>query len=470
NNKLWMAGPANNGSCANPDIDMKRAVTVILLMANCCLMKRRNWSAEFQLGACIAMAFGLLLSAYGAEILVSNERASGIYDLHEPMRWKVEVKGTNAAKVDYDLKFGGLTSVKKGQLELTNNIGMLEYAADKPGAVLAEFRFPSNTNRALGGAIAAPFQLQRADSRPSDFDDFWAAKIDEMKKIPANPSLQEIGGLTNGVRYWKISLDNIRGTHIRGQMARPASGDKLPALLLLQYGGVYPLQREWAMDYARKGWLVLNIEAHDLPIDEPASFYTALKNGALNNYQAIGNDNRETSYFLRMYLGCYRAAEYLASRPDWDGKTLVSMGVSQGGLQALVTAALDSRITAVLACVPSGCDQAGPTAGRAPGWPQWPWQAGGKDKAKVVEAGRYYDLVNMAPRIHCPVLIGTGLLDETCWASGVLVAYNQLRCPKQIVIMPRAPHQEEGNNQLEFKRQQWAWLRDLQNGKLSTIH
>jgi cephalosporin-C deacetylase-like acetyl esterase len=39
-----------------------------------------------------------------------------------------------------------------------------------------------------------------------------------------------------------------------------------------------------------------------------------------------------------MYLGDYRAVEYLASLPDWDGKTLVVMGTSMGGQQSLCVA------------------------------------------------------------------------------------------------------------------------------------
>ena len=75
------------------------------------------------------------------------------------------------------------------------------------------------------------------------------------------------------IDYWKITLDNIRGTHIQGQLARPKQGDKFPALLIVQWAGVYPLQKSWVTDRAGEGWLVLNIDAHDLPIDEPADFY-----------------------------------------------------------------------------------------------------------------------------------------------------------------------------------------------------
>jgi cephalosporin-C deacetylase-like acetyl esterase len=132
--------------------------------------------------------------------------------------------------------------------------------------------------------------------------------------------------------YWKITLDNIRGSKVRGQLARPKTGNKLPALLVVQWAGIYPLEKEWATGRAREGWLTLNINAHDLPIDAPAEFYKTQQETTLKDYTNIGNNDREKNYFLRMYLSCYRAADYLASHPDWDGKTLLVQGCQSGWL------------------------------------------------------------------------------------------------------------------------------------------
>src|SRR5436305_1420698 len=85
----------------------------------------------------------------------------------------------------------------------------------------------------------------------------------------------------------------------------------------------------------------------------------------------MGNDDREKSYFLRMYLSCYRAAQYLSERPEWDGKNLVVIGTSQGGQQSIVTAGMHPKISAMLAMVPGGCDITAPTLGRAAGFPDW---------------------------------------------------------------------------------------------------
>jgi cephalosporin-C deacetylase-like acetyl esterase len=257
------------------------------------------------------------------------------------------------------------------------------------------------------------------------------------------------------VDYWKITLDNIRDTHVQGQLARPAGAEKLPALLIVQWAGVYGLQKNWVTDRASEGWLCLNIEAHDLPIDESETFYKEQFAGPLKEYWAIGNDDRERSYFLRMYLSCYQAARYLTERDDWDGNTLVVMGGSQGGLQALMTAAIHPKITAALAIVPAGCDMLGPDVGRKGGWPQWYDKTQGKDTAKVHDCSRYFDVVNFAPRIKCPVLVGLGLIDEVCPAEGILAATNQITAPHEVIILPKANHQEENHSHAAYTKRCW---------------
>ncbi len=240
-------------------------------------------------------------------------------------------------------------------------------------------------------------------------------------------------------------------------------------MLIVQWAGVYPLQKSWVLGRAAEGWLVLNVNAHDLPIDQPEPFYQDQARGPLNNYPSIGNDDREKSYFLRMYLSCFRAAQYLAERPDWDGHTLVVTGGSQGGLQSIVTAALHPRVSAVMACVPAGCDLNGPQANRLPGWPMWYWQTQGKDEAKVRATARYYDVVNFASRVKCPVLIGVGLIDTVCPSPGVFSAFNQLRGPKEIVVLPFGEHGEINHSHAPYYTRFNVWNEALVRGMAAPI-
>jgi len=132
------------------------------------------------------------------------------------------------------------------------------------------------------------------------------------------------------------------------------------------------------------------------------------------------------------------SASWLA---EGDGKTLVVHGASQGGYQAIVTAALSPAVTALAANVPAGCDHTGAQAGREPGWPNWAGQTWtGRDGKKMLAAARYYDAMNFAARVKCPALVGVGLVDTVCPAEGVLAMCNRLGGPKEVVIMPLADH------------------------------
>lgn len=425
----------------------------------------------------LLVPLAVALMSLGAPCLAQNvavkaAKPGGVYKAGEKIAWTVSVTGEGAdavSTVRYVLKKGGLTESAKGELPLKDGAATLETSLDAPGTLLAEFVIAPPEKKlvkALAGAVVEPEKIEPSAPPPADFDTFWNDKLKELAAVPANPVLEPAESGKEGVDYWKITLDNIRGTKIRGQLARPKAPGKRPALLIVQWAGVYPLAKDWATNQAQNGWLTLNINAHDLPIDAPAEFYKEQqeKHG-LAGYPAIGNEDRDTSYFLRMYLSCYRAAEYLAGREDWDGKTLVVMGSSQGGLQSIMIAGLHPKVTALMANVPAGCDQTGPLVGRQPGWPMWFYQTRGKDAEKVKAASRYYDVVNFARRVTCPALISAGLIDETCPPAGIIAAYNQLKGQRELVVMEHSDHQGRNNTQAEYYVRLNAWLKELAAGK-----
>jgi cephalosporin-C deacetylase len=402
------------------------------------------------------------------EIIVTPVNASGVYALGEKIQWRVEVNGgqTNpVTELRYVLKQGGLTVVREGKLPLTNGSALLEASLDEPGTMLAELTadLPGKKLRALAGAAVAPDKIRPSAPPPDDFGAFWTAKLAGLKAVPANPLLEPGESGKPGVDYFKVQMDNIRGTHIYGQLARPTREGKFPAMLIVQWAGVYGLPKWNVVGQAEKGWLALNIMAHDLPFDKPEDFYRQASQTTLKDYVALGNDDREQSYFLRMYLSCYRAADYLAQRPDWDGRTLVVTGTSQGGLQAIMTAAIHPKVTALLANVPAGCDRTGPWVGRAAGWPGW--YAWATNSQKITATSRYYDVMNFAPRVTCPALVAVGLIDTTCPPAGVFATCNQFQGPKEVIVMVTSGHQDVEGSQARYYARAEAWNKALLKGE-----
>ncbi len=413
-------------------------------------------SASALLLACAALS-----AAAAVELTVVPDHADGTYQAGETATWTIIAKDQAPADLKYTVKSGGTVDVETGALSFADGKATVKASLAAAGTLL--LTIPHDGKQALGGAAFDWAHIPVSAPEPKDFDAFWKAKIAELQKVPMDPKLEPVESGAPGVKLWKITMGNIRGTAIHGYLARPDGDAPCPAMLVVQWAGVYPLDKNWSVGPAKSGWLVLNIIAHDLPVDQPKEFYDQQNAGPLKNYSTIGGDDRETSYFLRMYLSCYRGADYLAGRPDWNKKTLLVQGGSQGGLQSVVTAGLHPAVTAITANVPAGCDHTGALLKREPGWPRWvaSW-GGGKDTQKLNTASTYYDVVNFARRVHCPALIGMGLVDTTCPPAGVFAMFNQITTPKRVVIMPLVGHM---GPHPEYYSAMGAWWSAAKDGK-----
>lgn len=392
-------------------------------------------------------------------------KKSAIYAEGERVGWTVKVAGEpGAAAIDhnYTIKENDARVIQSGKLDLTSGEAAIETKLGEPGMLYLEV-FPADAagKRHVAGAAVAPTKLQPVVPCPADFDAFWQAKIALLHQVPAEPVLTPGESDKPGVEYATIKLNNIGGSHIYGQIAKPAREGKFPALLLLQWaGGPYPLQKTWVTERAAEGWLTLNIEPHDVPGDLPAEFYAALPQ-LIKSYNTIYDDDRDRNYFLRMYLGAYRAADYLASRADWDGKILVAMGTSMGGQQSLAVSGLHPKITHMIVHVPAGADSNAALHGRAAGYPNWD-----KSRPKVMETALYFDTVNFAARIKATSLVTMGFLDEVCPPVGIWTAFNQIPGRKEVVPLPEAAHnhQSTAEQQRAYTERSTAWLAALVHG------
>lgn len=407
----------------------------------------------------LSPAIVLLLTQFlfaADSLQITTNRADGTYAVGEKITWTIsrpdkassDSESNDALKDQWPLTYtvleGGLQKIQSGSISESDLPFKITASRKTPGTLLLVIPTKDAKGKQVdryGAAVVAPKKISVSKPAPEDFDLFWKSKIDELNSVPFDTVLEKIDVGDDKIEYYKITMNNIRGKKIYGQIAKPKDGKNLPALLQVQWAGVYPLQRDWILWRARNGWISMNISAHDLPIDEPEQFYQEQSNTALKDYPGMGNEDRETSYFLPMFLACRRAVDYLIQRDDWNQRTVLVHGGSQGGYQAIVTAGLHPAVTAFAANVPAGCDHTGAFANRSPGWPSWAsrtWQ--GKNAAKMLEASRYFDAMNFASRAKCDALVGVGLIDTVCPAEGVIATYNQLAGTKQLVVMPNADH------------------------------
>lgn len=395
------------------------------------------------LGAAVLMACCTNMS-HGAAFTISSNVPGGVYRTGQSVDWKIVFHGHGAPpRAAFKVLRNDWTVVSHGPLVFHHDVSAVGATFTAPGSLLLVVTGGGRHHafRELAGAVADPRKIRPAAECPKKFWPFWKKQIARLERIPVNIQLKGESSDVPGVKYWHIHMNNIKGSLIRGQLARPAKGKTFPAVLILQWAGVYPLDKSWVTHYAKSGWLALNISAHDLPIARPAGFYEKISAGPLNDYPAIGNTHPDTSYFLRMYLSCYRALQYLHHSKYWNGKTLLVIGSSQGGLQTLMLAGLHpAGISAAIVQAPAGCNMLAPLDGCKPSWPYWFNQVQGKNPRQVRQTSRYYDVANFVTRIRCPVLASVGLIDETCPPPDVLAALNEIKSPVEMVILPHAEH------------------------------
>ena len=364
--------------------------------------------------------------------------ANGIYLPGEKLGWTV-TRSTGAAgptRFAYDITKNELEVLRSGTLDLSSGTATIEAVLDEPCMVFVELR-PEGASPAPGGpqrrpyasvgAAVAPDRLQPSVPRPADFDEFWAYKLKAMRAIPLDPVLTPMASDVPGVEVSTVKVTALN-SHMQGYVVKPQREGKFPALVTYQGAGVSALRPDGAAARAAEGWLVVDVDSHDKVPNAPT--------GPASNYQTIGNTDREQSYFLNMYLRDTRAIDYIASRPDWDGKTIVILGTSLGGQQGIVTAALNpDRITALLVNEPSGGDTNGELHGRSAAYPNWP-----ASDPKAMQAALYFDTINFASLIKAPTLISMGFIDTVVPPAGVWIALNQIPAPKEVVPMIEANH------------------------------
>jgi cephalosporin-C deacetylase-like acetyl esterase/lysophospholipase L1-like esterase len=405
----------------------------------------------------VALAAGLLSCALAASAdesagpLYVPYKNSNIYALGETAGWNV-VLPWGSPGASYVIRQNNLEEIGRGKI-LPGKPTAIEAKLAEPGMVYVEItdNTPGAKPKALGAAVA-PEKIAPSIPAPADFDAFWKAKIAALRKVPMNPQLTEKPSERDGVDFSILKMDHLDGKHIWAQVARPHDPNrkkKYPVLVILQWASPpYPLQKPWVTDRAAEGWLAVNVEPHDVLPDQPKEYYDALP-AELKAYNTIETRNRDKNYFLYMYLADIRAVDYLASRPDWDGKTLVVMGTSMGGQQSLCTAAFHPTVTAMLVNVPAGADANGTAHGRKTGYPNWD-----VNDPKVLETAQYFDTVNCAARIQVPSLVAMGFIDTVTPPVGIWAAFNQIQGPKQAAPMPTSPH-----NHLATPEQSMPWTR-----------
>ncbi|MFZ2654009.1 MAG: acetylxylan esterase [Victivallales bacterium] len=327
------------------------------------------------------------------------------------------------------------------------------------------------------------------DTRPADFKKFWDDAREALAKIPLDakegpmqvfgpkeineynvtgaclpPDYDPAGHRAESVESCKVDFAGPDGGRVYGWLAKPEGKGPFPAMLVLPGAGFAARPRP--LEQARHGYVSLDIQIHGQEVDlkeypKLPGYYSDFKFEPVSAY-----------YYYLVHLRCLQAVNYLLSRPDVDPRRIVLVGGSQGGRLGIVVAGLDSRISAVVSCIAN-----------SPNQPHLRWVyrcngyaelgdlkpdpnielADGMDLKGAPQPGAnpdakcfpYYDPMNYAQDIKCPVMMLAGLTDPVSPPYSVWAVYNRLGTSSRIIV-PVAGHGHDWS--AEFDRSAWRWL------------
>lgn len=283
-----------------------------------------------------------------------------------------------------------------------------------------------------GGAGVDIFNIRQGVPEPADFDDFWAKHKANLAKVAwrGKEKVVQIPSQNPKVDVYTVEVPCAGDRPMTGFLYVPVaakSGKKFPARIGFNgYGASWRATRPY-FDRHVEEYVGFGCSAHGFELMREPEYYSAFRkrvsvNGHGYAFDPKTNADPETAYFCGMTYRVMRALEFLKSRPEWDGKTLLANGGSMGGLQTIWAAALDHDVTEAHPDIPWCCDIGGETIGRNRGTWYVKWAAPGLG---------YYDPVNMAKRIPVATKFKIprfGLGDYICPPTGVMAMYNNLPC------------------------------------------
>ena len=245
---------------------------------------------------------------------------------------------------------------------------------------------------------------------PEDLDRFWEDTLAETAKIPLEPEVvHDPLRSTERIDVYEVFFTSLDRVRIAGWYAVPRDREgRLPGLLQVPgYNMEPPVPKAWA----NKGYAAFSVAPRG-KLRSNRQFNPGYP--GLLTYSMV---DRNTYSYRGFYMDACRGVEFLLSRDEVDGDRIGVTGHSQGGGLTVSTAALRPEIKAAAAGAPYLCGymdaieltDAYPYQEIADYLRMYPDR-----REQVEETLAYFDGINLAHRITCPIIVSVGLQDSTC--------------------------------------------------------
>ena len=253
-------------------------------------------------------------------------------------------------------------------------------------------------------------ERRTAVRKPDDFDAFWNDVLGQAAAIPLDAEIVPDPLRTSeDVEVFQVFYTSLERVRIAAWYCRPARrSPRTPAIMLLPgYQMDPPIPKDWA----RKGYLALSVAPRG-KLRSHRQFNPGYPNLLTHNIV-----DRHTYAYRGFYVDTWRGIDFLLSRPEVDATRIGVTGSSQGGGLTITTAAMRREVRAAAAGAPYLCGFMDAIE-RTHTYPYeeindwlraWP-----RRRDEVAETLAYFDAINFAEAISCPIIVNIGLQDNVC--------------------------------------------------------
>ena len=246
--------------------------------------------------------------------------------------------------------------------------------------------------------------------KPDDIDRFWDDVLAETARISLEPEVvYDPLRSTTRIDVYEVFFTSLDHVRIAGWYAVPRQRQgSLPGLIQVPgYNMEPPVPKNWAA----KGYAAFSVAPRG-KLRSNRQF-----NPGYPGLLTYGIVDRNTYSYRGFYMDACRAVDFLLGREEVNGDRIGITGHSQGGGLTVSTAALRPEIKAAAAGAPYLCgymDAIELTDA-------YPYQEiadylrmNPESRDRVENTLAYFDGINLAHRITCPIIVSVGLQDSTC--------------------------------------------------------
>ncbi len=282
----------------------------------------------------------------------------------------------------------------------------------------------------------------------ADLDEYWEQTLAEFADKPLKSTRTLVETPLSYMEAYKVRYEGYDDTPIYGWYLLPRfpRQEKLPCVVLYHgYTGSKGLPEDYA-SYILMGIAVFAIDIRG----QGGETGNLLDNtfGMTRGWITQGILHRDTCYYKAITLDALKALDWASEQPEVDASRICASGGSQGGGLAMIAAALSDKPAIAVAHIPNMCqmdfgllNSSSSLAEAASFIERFPQHLN-----TVLDTLSYYDNMNLAHRIHIPVLVTVGLKDPITMPETIYAAYNRVESEKVIYPYPFSGHTVTGDH------------------------